>query len=182
MALQQKRLIIIISIIAFLLLIPFIAMQFTTEVRWAPSDFLIMGTVLLAIGLSYEFIARRSNKTVYRAGFGVGLLGAFLLFWVNGAVGIIGNEGQTANYLYAAVLVVVLAGSLLARFKAPGMSRTLFAAAIVQMMVPVIAIVIWPPTAISWSPGVFGVFLLSAFFAMLFVVSGFLFRQAGSES
>ena len=31
--------------------------------------------------------------------FGVGLAGAFLLFWVNGAVGIIGNEGQPANLM-----------------------------------------------------------------------------------
>ncbi len=114
--------------------------------------------------------------------FGVGLAGAFLLFWVNGAVGIIGNEGQPANLMYGAVFTVGFIGSLMARFKPRGMAPTLFAAALAQMLVPVIALFIWPPPATSWAPGVFGVFVLNAFFAMLFVVSALLFRRAGANN
>ena len=169
------------AIIGGMLSIPLIAMQFTDEVNWEFSDFLIMGSILLAIGLSYELIARRSEKTVYRAAFGVGLLGAFLLFWVNGAVGIIGNEGQSANLLYGAVFVVGLTGALLSRFKAAGMARTLFAAATTQMLVPVIALLLWPPPETLWSPGVLGVFFLSSFFAILFVISALLFRKAANS-
>ena len=181
MLVQRKRILWMLAGIGGLLMIPLIAMQFTDEVNWQLGDFLIMGTVLLGLGLLYEFIAQRSEKTVYKAAFGVGLLGAFLLFWVNGAVGIIGNEGQTANLLYGAVFVVGLVGSLISRFKARGMSITLFTAAAVQMLVPAVAYLIWAPPETSWSPGVLGVFIMSGFFAVLFALSGFLFRQADNS-
>lgn len=171
----------LVLIIGGILLLPFTAMQFTDEVQWSPFDFLLMGTVLFGIGLAYLLIARKSEQTVYRAAFGIGLLGAFLLFWVNGAVGIIGNEGQAANLLYGAVFVVGLVGAVMARFKPPGMARTLFAAAFMQLLVPVIALLIWPPPTTSWSPGIFGVFLLTAFFAVLFLVSGLLFQRAAID-
>ena len=47
-------------------------MKFTTEVNWDLTDFAIMGTVLLVIAISYEVIAQKSNKTVYRIAFGLG--------------------------------------------------------------------------------------------------------------
>jgi hypothetical protein len=179
MLLQTKRWIVISLSILGLLLIPFIAMQFTDEVNWAPGDFVVMGAILFSLAFAYEFIARRFGQTGYRVAFAIGLLGAFLLFWVNAAVGIIGNEGQVANLLYGAVFVVGIVGALIARFKPIGLSRALFAAALTQVLVPVIALLIWPPTMISWSPSVAGVFMISGFFALLFVVSGVLFRRAG---
>ncbi len=176
-----KRLTVWAVVIALILMIPLVAMQFTDEVVWDLFDFIVMGGLLLGVGLAYELVARRSEKTVYRVAFGVGLAGAFLLLWVNGAVGIIGTEGQPANLMYGAVFAVGLIGSLMARFKPRPMARTLFAAALTQMLVPVIALLIWPPPATSWAPGVFGVFVLSAFFAMLFVISALLFRKAARE-
>lgn len=181
MKLQNKRLIGLLLIIAFLLLIPLVAMQFTDEVNWNLFDFALMGSVLLGVGLAYELIARRSEKTIYRVAFGIGLAGAFLLFWMNGAVGIIGSENQPANFMYGIVFVVGLVGSFVANFKPRGMARTLFAAAIAQMLVPVIALFIWPPPATSWSPSVIGVFMFTAFFAMLFFVSGLLFRRSSTN-
>ncbi|NNF33787.1 MAG: hypothetical protein HKN68_06745 [Saprospiraceae bacterium] len=171
-----------ISVIASLLLIPLVAMQFTDEVKWDFSDFVIMGLVLTFIAGAYELIVRKSQKTNYKIAFGVGLLGAFLLFWVNGAVGIIGNEGQSANLLFGAVFLVGFIGALISRFKAKGMAKTLFVVAAVQMLVPVSALIIWPPPDTSWSPGIFGVFWMCAFFAMLFMVSGFLFNRAAENN
>lgn len=156
-------------------------MQFTDDVNWDVFDFVLMGAVLFGIGLAYELIARRSEKTVYRVAFGVGLAGAFLLFWVNAAVGIIGNEGQPANLLYGVVFVVGFIGSLVARFKSSGMARTLFSAAFAQMIIPVIAFLIWPPPVTSWAPSVFGVFMLNTFFATMFAISGLLFRKASDR-
>lgn len=178
MNLDKKRLFRWALFILVVLAIPLIAMQFTHEVNWEVMDFVIMGGVLAVIGLAYEFIAQRADKTVYRIAFGVGLLGAFLLFWVNGAVGIIGNEAQDANLLFAAVFAVGLIGALISRFRPKGMSVTLYTAAIVTMLVPTLALFIWPPSAISWSPGVIQVFLISGFFAGLFALSGMLFDQA----
>lgn len=181
MKVQTRRIAGIGLTVALLLLIPLVAMQFTDEVNWKLADFVIMGTVLFGLGLAYELIARRSEKTIYRVAIGIALVSSFLLFWVNAAVGIIGSEGQAVNLLYALVFPVGIIGAFIVKLKAGGMARTLFAMAIVQMLVPVVALIIWPPPAISWSPGVLGVFVLSAFFAILFVVSAWLFRMAETE-
>ena len=178
MQLNGKRILVWVGIVALLLLIPLIAMQITSEVKWDFTDFAIMGAVLFGIGFAYELIAHRSVNTKYRTAFGVGLLGAFLLFWVNGAVGIIGHEGQPANLSYGAVFAVGLIGALIARFKARGMATTLFVAAAVQLLVPVCAYFIWPPPETSWAPSIIGVFLLSGFFALIFLASGMLFKNA----
>lgn len=178
MKFSKKRIIRWTVFIAAVLLIPLIAMQFTDEVNWGVMDFVIMGGILSLFGLLYEVIAQRADKTVYRVAFGIGLLGAFLLFWVNGAVGIIGSEGQDANLLYAAVFAVGLIGALISRFRPKGMSVTLYIVALVTMLVPTIALFIWPPSDISWSPGVVQVFLMSALFAGIFAISGMLFDQA----
>ncbi|MDP2629715.1 MAG: hypothetical protein Q8P45_03395 [Candidatus Harrisonbacteria bacterium] len=172
-----KRLSVWAGVVALILLLPLVAMQFTDEANWSLSDFIFMGAALFGLGLAYELIARRSEKTVYRVAFGLGLAGAFLLFWVNGAVGIIGSEDNPANLLYGAVFVVGLIGSLISRFKPRGMAGTLFAAAFVQMLVPVIALIVWRP---DFSPGVVQVFVLNAFFALLFISSALLFRRASA--
>ena len=174
---KAKNIIRIALVTTVILLVPLVAMQFTDEVQWDLTDFIIMGAILFGIGLAYELIAKRSNQAVYRFAFGVGLLGAFLLFWINGAVGIIGDG--PVNMLYGAVFLVGLIGSVVSRFKPRGMAITLFAAAVTQMLIPIMALIIWPPPVISWSPSVFGVFVLNAFFALLLVVSALLFRRAG---
>ncbi len=185
-----KRLIVWAIITMLLLLVPFLAMQFQVnlydpgsgfeQVNWDSFDFILMGIVLFSIGLAYELIARRSQKAIYRIAFGLGLLGAFSLFWANGAVGIIGSDDNPANLMYGAVFAVGLIGSLISRFKPRGMSYTLFTAAVVQMLVPVFALLIWPARASWGEPGVIGVFILNAFFATLFAVSALLFRRASS--
>lgn len=181
MVLAGKRLLFWAFAVVFILMVPLVAMQFTGEVNWTVLDFVAMGTGLMSIGLVYELIVRKSNQKTYRIAFGVAIAAIFLLFWINGAVGIIGNEGQPANLLYGLVIGVVLIGALLARFKARGMAKTLFTAAAVQMLVPVIAFFIWPPGVASWSPGVLGVFILTAFFAFLFTVSALLFKRASTS-
>lgn len=164
---------------AFILFIPLVAMQFTDEVNWNLFDFIVMGALVFGTGLAYELVSKKGDKTAYRVAVGVALAGTFLLFWVNGAVGIIGNEGNPANMMYSLVFVVGIIGVFFARFEPRGMARTLFAMALAQMLVPVVALIVWPPPATSWSPGVAGVFVLSGFFAMVFVVSAMLFHRAG---
>lgn len=181
-----RRLIVWAVVIALILLIPLVLTLSGSGVdgegwHWTLFDFVVMGALMFGVGLAYELVARTSEKTVYRVAFGVGLAAAFLLGWVNGAVGIIGNEGQPANLLYGAVFAVGFIGSLMARFKPRGMARTLFAAAFAQLLVPVIALIIWQ-SQISWGgAGMSGVFALNAFFAALFVLSASLFRRAARE-
>ena len=180
MRIPLKRILVWLTGIAMLLSIPLIAMQFSTEVQWQLSDFLIMAIALGVLGLSYEWIARRSDKLKYRIAFALALAGLFLLFWVNAAVGIIGNEAQPANLLYGLVFITGISGGVISKFKAPGLAKTTAAMALVQMMVPVMALFIWPPPETSWSPGIPGVFALSAFFALLFLIAALLFRQTDS--
>ena len=165
-------------VVMCLLMIPKIAMRHSDEVNWDTMDFIIMGSVLFGIGLIYELISKRSEVTIYRIALAVALIGAFLLFWVNGAVGIIGNEDQTPNFLYGIVFLIGLGGAFLSRLGAKGMSVTLFIAAGAQVLIPAIALIIWPPSVLSWSSGVLGVFMLSCFFGALFLISAMLFRRA----
>ena len=55
------------------------------------------------------------------------------------------------------------------------MARSLFVMALAQMLVPVIALVIWNP---PFDPGVLPVFVLNGFFAALWFGSALLFRKA----
>lgn len=73
------------GLLAVLLLTPLVAMQFTDEVDWTASDFVIMGVLLLLVGLGFELAARLSSDVVYRAAFGLAVLTGFLLVWVNSA-------------------------------------------------------------------------------------------------
>lgn len=168
--------------ILVILSIPFVAMQVTEEVNWSASDFILMALILSGIAAVYELAAHKSQLSSYRIAVGIGLLGLFLLFWVNAAVGIIGNESQDANLVYAGVFAVILIGSIASKLHAAGMFNTMILGAISTMAAPSIAYIFWPPTMISWSPGVFKVFLMSGFFAFLFILSAFLFKMSSKSS
>jgi hypothetical protein len=87
----QKRPIIFLLTIAILLLIPLVAMQFTTEVRWTVSDFLVAGFMLLGTGILLEIILKQVKKRPYRRLLIALLLVLFLLAWAELAVGIFGT-------------------------------------------------------------------------------------------
>ena len=126
--------------------------------------------------------AMKTGNTEYKSAIGLALATPFLLVWVNGAVGIIGNEGNQANLMYFGVIAVGIIGAFIARLEPRGMARALFVTALAQMLVPVIALMIWPPQITSWgAAGVVGVFVLNAFFATLFLGSAWLFRIAARE-
>lgn len=88
---KNKRLIYIVLTVALLLLIPFVAMQFTDEVVWTLSDFIIAGVLLLGTGLLGELVMRKVTKPGHRfALIAVLLIGLFLV-WAELAVGIFGT-------------------------------------------------------------------------------------------
>lgn len=75
-------------LVAILLLIPFIAMQFTKEVNWSGTDFLIMGILLASTGFACEFLSRKIKNQKNRIAVIVSIIILFLLIWVELAVGI----------------------------------------------------------------------------------------------
>ena len=164
---------------ALILLLPFVAMQFADEVVWDVADFALFGALLVGAGITYELAARKTGNTLYRSAVAVALAAAFILVWVNGAVGVIGSEDNDANLMYAGVLAVGIIGALIARFQPKGMARALFATALAQVLVAMIALIaglgstgpIWP-----WD-----LLILTGFFAALWVGSALLFRNAARE-
>lgn len=87
----NKRLITILLAVPSLLLIPLIAMQFSDEVNWSLSDFLVMGVLLLGVGLMLEIVLRKVQKKNHRVALIALVLIAFLLIWAELAVGIFGT-------------------------------------------------------------------------------------------
>jgi hypothetical protein len=176
----KRRLIVWAAMVALIMLAPLLAFD------WPPFAFAFWGALLLGAELTYELIARKGSAA-YRVATGIAVAAALVLVWMNAAVGIIGDG--PVNLMYLGVLAVGFVGALIARFQPRGMALALFATAVAQMSVPVIALVIWkarwenllidpnsphPP----FHPGIAPVFGLNAVFAMLWVVSGLLFRHA----
>jgi hypothetical protein len=158
------------------LLIPLVAMQFTPEVNWTFYDFVFAGALIFGTGFLYELIAGKGGNKAYRAAVAVALGTVFLLIWINGAVGIIGNENNPANLLYFGVFAVLFLGSIVARLKSQAMVRVMFVTGFVQILVPVVAFIVWKP---DFNSGVVQVFFLNAVFAVLWFGSALLFRNAG---
>ncbi len=114
-------------------------------------------------------------RATYRFAAGVALAAALLLVWLSLGVGIIGRDGDPANAMYFGVLTVGIAGALVARFRARGMSRALLATALAQAAVGAIALV--GGLGRPWS-GPLELTLLNGFFVALFLGSAWLFRRA----
>ncbi len=179
------------SVVGLLLLVPLTAMQYTEEVNWTLFDFVFMGALLMSVGAVYEVAMRMTDSTAYRVAVGIAVVTTFLLVWINGAVGIIGDG--PINLLYLGVIVTGIVGALIAKLEPLGLARALIAMAMVQLLVPVIALVIWKagwqealmdpnsPHA-PFAPGIGPVFILNSVFAMALVASALLFRHSARRN
>jgi bacteriorhodopsin len=88
---QNKRLSAILLTVAFLLSIPFVAMQFTPDVNWSFFDFFVAGILLLCTGLMCELVLRKVKSTRNRVILFMVVLAILFLVWVELAVGIFGS-------------------------------------------------------------------------------------------
>ena len=174
-----------------ILLIPLLGNLFVDGWNWSPFAFAFWGTLLFGTGLIYELIASKGGTIAYRAAVGIACATGFVLVFINAAAGIIGDG--PVNLMYLGVLAIGFVGTFIARFQPRGMALALFATAVAQMLVPVIALVIWkagwqdllidpnsphPP----FHPGIAPVFALNTVFVMLFVGSALLFRRASAST
>ena len=88
---NNKRLFIFLIIALLLLLIPFIAVQYTDEVRWDLMDYIIGGILLFILAVIMEIVLRKTTKTNLRIIIISTLLILFVLTWIELAVGIFGK-------------------------------------------------------------------------------------------
>ena len=88
MLVQNKRRIGIVFTVAFLLLIPLVAVQFTNEVNWTLLDFGVATLLLLGTGLLCELVLRKVRTVNLRVTLCAALLLALAIVWIQLAVGI----------------------------------------------------------------------------------------------
>jgi hypothetical protein len=162
-----------------LLLAPLVAMQFTEDVVWTAVDFATFGAMLATACGAFELALRASSNWFYRIAVAVAEGAAFLLVWVNLAVGFLGDEGNRANMMFLGVIAVAILGSTVAGFRPAGMARAMLAAAATQVLVGVVGL------AAGWaSPGNEGLYEVSmgtSLFTALWLISAWLFSKAGRE-
>jgi hypothetical protein len=77
-----------------ILMIPLIAMQFSSEVDWDGTDFIIIGTLLFGIGCLFVLTARNIRSTKNRILVGIAFFLTLLYIWAELAVGIFTNLGS----------------------------------------------------------------------------------------
>ena len=147
--------------------------------NWDLLDFLVFGAMIAALVVIVIVARRTSRNRTYRFAMAVAAVGGFLVAWVNGAVGIIGNEENDANLLFFGVLAVGVVGALLARLRAAGMVRVLVVMAAAQVSIAIFAIAmglgetspIWPR----------GLILMTVFFTGFWLLSALLFSKAARQ-
>ena len=187
---QNKSIVRIALVTGCILFVPLLGNLFMGW-NWPPIAFPLWGALLFGTGLTYELLAKKGGTIAYRAAVGIACATGFVLVFINAAAGIIGDG--PVNVMYLGVLAVGFLGALIARFQPRGMSLALFATAVAQMLVPVIALAIWkagwqhlltdpnsphPP----FHPGIAPVFALNTVFVLLVVGSAMLFRRASAST
>ncbi|MEW6305300.1 MAG: hypothetical protein AB1705_17630 [Verrucomicrobiota bacterium] len=148
------------------LLIP-LALTLLGGVHWSPRALTFYFVLLLGAGLAYELIASKPGTIWHRAAVGIALAAALLLVWMDAAVGT--EDDNSGGLMYLGVLVLGI-GAIIAHFRPPGMARALFATALTQALVAVIAMIAWGQYL--------ELLVLNGFFIALWVGSALLFRRA----
>lgn len=126
------------AVAAGLLLLPLVAMRFTTEVNWTGSDFVFAAVMLGAACGAMELGARASRSWAYLAGFVLAVAAWFLLIWVNAAVGFVGEGPNLPNLTICSVALLAIAGAALARLRPAGMARAMIVCAVAQAALGVV--------------------------------------------
>jgi hypothetical protein len=164
------------AIPALLLVAPLVAMQFTAEVQWDGFDFVFASVLLFGAAGTIDLAIRMGGSTAYRLGAGLAVLVSFLLIWVNGAVGVIGDEDNPANLMFIGIIAVAAAGAVLARFEARGMARAMTTACVLNLAIALAVPIV--NRGAEGPPGTLGLMALIGGFAAMWGLSAALFAKA----
>ena len=88
--LYQKS-VLLLAFCLSILLIPLVAMQFSSEVDWSVFDFVVGGILLFFFGSVLTFIFHKTKNTKYKIYVVAAMVLFFLLIWAEIAVGIFGS-------------------------------------------------------------------------------------------
>lgn len=118
-----------------LILTPLVAMQFTREVNWDETDFIVATIIFGIFGGFIELAVRLSSNWYFRIGAMFAVLAGFMVVWANLAVGLIGNEDNPVNLWFGAVLLIAIAGSIASRFRGSILPWAMFVAGTLQVAI-----------------------------------------------
>lgn len=131
---------------------------------------IIVAAVLLAV---FRWVTVRGDNRFYRWAWVAFLAGVFLLFWVNGAVGIIGASNNDVNMLYNALLGLGVLAAIVLK------GRSLVLAMLMLVMdfflcslLAVAWVMDWGISGPKWP---YDALLLTVFFSLLWSVAAVLF-------
>lgn len=159
-----------------LLLIPYTASFYVDGWLWTGSDYVFAWVLFSFVSLAVAFAVQSAKGIVYKLAVGLAAATAFLVVWINAAVGLIGD--RDINMVYPFVVLGGIIAAALVQSQPRGMSRTLVGLAVAQMAVPVLALTI---DSSNFSPGILRVFLLNGFFALMWGGSALLFQHAARK-
>lgn len=159
------------GIIAGLIALPAVAMQFTRDVNWGSGDFIFATVMLGGVGLAFELAVRASGSWTYRGGAALALGAGLFTLWANAAVGIVGDEDRLINLWFNLIPLLALFAAIGARFRAGGMAVAMTATAFAQVMVGVIVQLYGD---FAW--------VFTLIFAGAWLGSAWLFRKSGEAS
>ncbi|MFY0639056.1 hypothetical protein [Maricaulis maris] len=143
--------------------------------NWDLLDFLIAAAMLaVLVGGGVALFRGRAHRACKLAGVGL-LVANLLLFWINGAVGIIGASGNDANLAYFLVPAIGLAGAILQAVRGRGFATACLASVVVLTVLASVALVMgWGRDGPAWP---WDIVVITVFFVGVFVIVGVLHRH-----
>ena len=120
--------------------------------------------------ITFIVMQNLTRRAAYRAAIGLAVATSLLLVWMGLAVGT--EDDNSGGLMYLGVIVFGI-GAITTHFRPQGMVRTLFAAALAQASVAVVAMIAWGQY--------FEFLILNGFFIALWVGSALLLRRAIHE-
>jgi hypothetical protein len=158
-----------------LLLVALLGNTFVEGWNWPPRAFLLLWSVLAVVALVYKLIATRPGASpAQRLAAALAVLTGFVVFWMSIGPKIIGEENP-GNLLYVLAILLGLVGVGFSRFQPARLAKVAFGMAAALLIIPVIAVLLWPS---NFDHGYPKVQLMSSVFAAVFLASGLLFRRA----
>lgn len=173
------NILIVAAVTVALLLLAFVLRQVAGSPEWTAMDFAVVAIMFFGTGLAYVLITHKRKEALYRLAVALSAATGLLLFWSNLAVGLIGSEDEPANLMYFGVLAVAFIGSVISRLQPRGLAVVMWITAGAQVLTVIIALLAgWQHLAESSVTEIIGI---NGFFAVLWAISGLLFRWVKKE-
>ena len=175
-----KSILSVAVVTVLLLMVPFIAMQFSQEVDWSFSDFAIMGSLIFITGLAYVLLTRFAKNWMLKIAFAITIGITFFMIWANLAVGLIGAGPHAGNLMYIAIYLIVAIGTLKYYSNPKKMSNVALTAIGGLILLTLIAFMAgmqnYPASSTS------EILIVNGFFIVPYAIAAVLFMEAGKKA